>query len=129
MAIVRLTTCYDNFESHRVLDALEAEGISCFATNENFTNLMPIYNGMLGSGIQIMIDEKDLEKSNELLELMKSGNTLVCPYCNSENVTFGLGVERNTKIAQIAVSLLMLFPVGRNSYTYYCKDCKKDFNP
>jgi len=127
MAVVRLTTCYDHFESHRIVDVLESEGIQCFVTNENFTTLLPIYNGMLGSGIQVMIDETDLEKAQVLLEEIQPKEVLVCPYCESKNIAFGLGVDRNLKIAQIVTSLITLVPVGRNSFTYYCKDCKKDF--
>lgn len=127
MAIVRLTTCNDIYESHKIQDLLEAEGIECFTTNEHITTLMPIYNGMMGAGIQVMVDDSDLEKATELLQLMTQGDTLVCPYCGSENIGFGLGAEKRHKIVQIIISLVLLVPFGRESYTHYCKDCNKDF--
>lgn len=51
MNTIRLTTCNDSFEANLIKDKLENEGIECFLTNENFTSLFPIYNGILGSGI------------------------------------------------------------------------------
>lgn len=127
MSVVRLTTCNDIYESHQIQDLLEAEGIECFATNEHITTLMPIYNGMLGAGIQIMVDETDLDKATALLKSIAQNGTLVCPFCGSENIGFGLGSEKRNKIVQIVISLLLLIPLGRESYTHYCKDCNKDF--
>jgi len=38
-------------EAHMIKGRLLNEGIDCFLTNENITNLMPHYNNMLGSGV------------------------------------------------------------------------------
>lgn len=127
MAIIRLTTCYNYLEAHRIVDVLESAEIQCFTTNENLSTLMPIYNGMLGSGIQVMIHEEDLEQARALLEAIQPKQIIKCPYCDSQNIAFGLGAKPLKKIIQIVISLTMLAAVGRSSYTYYCKDCKQDF--
>lgn len=127
MAIIRLITCNDHLEAHRIADVLESAEIQCFITNENISTLMPIYNGMLGSGIQVMIHEEDLEQAQLLLEEIQPKQIVNCPYCESQNIGFGLGVRPFKKIMQIVVSVVTLVPMGRSSYTYYCKDCKQDF--
>ena len=67
MATIRLTTCDNAVEANMIKNLLTNEGITCFLTNENFTSLMPNYTGMMGAGIQIMIDEKDAEKASGFL--------------------------------------------------------------
>ncbi len=105
---------------------LENESIECFLTNENFTTLMPIYNGMLGSGIQIMINEEDSERAIELLS-KQSAEGLKCPYCGSENVIFGLGKKKFKKIVIVILSALSAIPFNNIRNTYYCNDCKIEF--
>jgi Putative prokaryotic signal transducing protein len=127
MSIIRLTTCFDSFEANLIKGKLQDEGIICFLTNENFTTLFPIYNGLLGSGIQVMIDEIDLEKSLEIIKYNQTSVEVRCPNCNSNQITFSIGHKPITRILTIILSLLIWIPFGNIKKTYYCKNCKTKF--
>ena len=127
MSIIRLTTCNTTIEANMVKHTLENEEIECFLTNNNFTTLMPGYNGMLGAGIQIMIEEKDLEKATKLLNIEENTGIIKCPNCNSENISFGLGINSMRKVFFAILSAFISIPMGNIRNTYFCKDCKQDF--
>jgi len=127
MAIIRLTTCNSIIEAYFLKNSLENENIDCFLTNENFTTLVPIYNGMLGAGIQLMIDEKDYVKSSELIHKPAANDRILCPNCNSTNISFGFGSKKGLKTLGVVMSLITLVPFGNIKRYYYCKDCKCEF--
>lgn len=127
MSILRLTTCNNIIEANMVKHTLENEEIECFLTNNNFTTLMPGYNGMLGAGIQIMIEEKDFEKATKLLNIEEKTEILKCPNCNSVDISFGLGENKLRKIFFAFLSAFLGTPMGNIRNTYYCKTCKQDF--
>jgi len=127
MSIIRLTTCYNIIEANMLKNNLENEEIECFLTNENFTTLMPGYRGMLGAGIQIMIEEENYERATQLLNIKENPEIIRCPKCNSENVSFGLGKNRTTKLFFAILSALITVPLGNIESTYYCKNCNQDF--
>lgn len=126
MNYVRLITCENTIEANLVKGRLENEGINCFLTNENFANLMPHYNRILGAGVQIMINETDLEKAVELLELNKN-KELYCPNCNSKNVKVSLGKNKFKKIFAIILSLFSGVPFNNINSINRCADCKTEF--
>jgi len=126
MAIINLTTCNTSIEANMIKGLLDSEGIECFLTNENFTTLMPGYNGMLGSGIQVMIDEAEYERATEILS-KQTTEELKCPNCGSENIIFGLGEKKFKKIVVVILSALFAIPFNNIRNTYYCKDCKTEF--
>jgi hypothetical protein len=127
MKTIRLITCNDSFEANLIKDKLEDEGIECFLTNENFTSLFPNYNGILGSGIQVMIDEKDLERATEIIQDKRSAQVIKCPNCDSDQVTSSIGYKSVNKILTILLSLLIWIPFGNIKNTYYCKNCNVEF--
>lgn len=126
MKSVRLLTCENSVEANLIKGRLENEGINCFLTNENFSNLMPHFNRILGAGVQVMIDETDLEKAIELLEL-RGEKALICPNCNSKNVTISLGKNKIKKIFTIIFSLLLFIPFNNINSINHCVDCKNEF--
>ncbi|MEI8085314.1 MAG: DUF2007 domain-containing protein [Paludibacter sp.] len=127
MSIIRLTTCNNIVEANFIKNNLENEEIECFLTNEISSTLIPAYNGMLGAGIQIMIEEKDFETASKLISHSESEKTIQCPNCNSTNITFGLGQSKFKKYLLIALSLLIIIPLGNLKGNYQCKDCKHNF--
>ena len=127
MAIVRLTTCDSIIEANFLKDMLDNENIECFLTNENFTTLAPFYNGIMGAGIQIMIDEKDFAISSKLINKPNSVDQLICPNCNSTNISFGFGNKKGLKVLGVILSLLVFVPFGNIKKYYHCNDCKSDF--
>lgn len=127
MAIIRLTTCTSAIEANLLKNLLENEGIECFLTNENFSTLMPGYTGMLGSGVQIMIDENDKEKSLEIIGQKQNKDVIKCPKCGSENIGFSLGENKMKKIFLVILSIFLFIPFNNIKSTFYCKDCKNVF--
>lgn len=126
MAVIRLMTCNSAFEANLIKTRLIDEDIECFLTNENFTTLLPGTNGMLGAGVQVMIDEKDKERANAIIKPENSTITK-CPNCGSENIVLGLGKKKVSKILFIFISVISTMPFNNIKRTYYCKDCKTDF--
>jgi hypothetical protein len=126
MSIIRLTTCYNIIEANMLKDVLENENIECFLTNENFTTLMPGFNGMLGAGIQIMIEEENYDKAYNLIEKNDS-EAILCPNCNSANISIGLGRNKFKKITIAILSALIGTPLGNLGSTYCCKNCQTEF--
>lgn len=127
MATIILTTCNNTFEANLLKGMLENNGIRSFLINENFSNLMPQFNGMLGAGVQIRIEESDLERANELISSQPTANEMVCPNCNSSNITFGLGTNRIRKSFVVVLSLFSGVPFGNIRNMYCCRDCGTEF--
>lgn len=127
MSVIRLTTCNNSIEANMLKNLLENEGIECFLTNEYFSNMMPGYSGMMGAGVGVMIDDKDLETAQKVLAGSASEQKKVCPYCGSEDIVFGLGRRKLGKIAVILLSLLLIIPFGNIRKKYFCKTCRSEF--
>lgn len=128
MSTTRLITCENLTEAYLIKGKLNNEGIDCFLTNENFTNLMPIYNNMLGAGIQIFVDDNDLDKARALIndKLEPDNGDLDCPYCGSKEIELGIGENKRLKIFNILLSLLAFIPLGNMKPKYFCKNCRKE---
>jgi len=126
----RLITIDSLTEAHILKGRLLNEGIDCFLTNENFTNLMPLYNNMLGSGIQIFVNEEDFEKARVLLKdrIEPDNLNLVCHNCGSKNIRLGIGKGKIFKFLNIIIAVLAVIPMGNLKPKYYCADCKSEVN-
>ena len=69
-------------------------------------------NGMLGSGIQILVDKDDFERANQILDKGNNRDVQVCPNCNSTNIKYGLGTKhRLKKLLAIFIALVVASPV------------------
>lgn len=127
MQFVRLTTVENSFEANFLKEDLESEGIVCILTNENVTTLIPHMNGILGSGIQVLVAETDLAKANEILAKRATG-IVKCPNCESTNIHFGLGTKNRFKrIVSIFISTVTAMPFNNINNVYYCNDCGTEF--
>ena len=127
MEFVRLSTVGNSFEANFLKEDLESEGISCILTNENVTTLIPHMNGILGSGIQILVAATDLEKANEILKQRVTA-IVKCPNCQSTSINFGLGTKHRFKrIVSIVISALTAMPFNNINNIYYCNDCRTEF--
>lgn len=129
MKTIRLITCDNLSEAYLIKDRLTNEGIDSFVTNENFTNLMPIYNGMMGAGIQVMVKETDLENARAVIKdkLNPSAIDLVCPNCNSTEISIGIGKRKGLMLTNIFLAILTAIPFGNMKPKYYCKSCEQEF--
>lgn len=128
MRFVTVRTVDNSYQAHFIKNMLEDEGIDCIVTNENFTTLMPYLNGILGSGIQILVDKNDVEKAIQVIESKVSKNVQVCPFCNSKNIRYGLGTKHKLKkIIAIIISLVVGSTFRHIQQTYFCSECKLEF--
>lgn len=129
MSIVRLTTCENSIEAQRIIDLLKDSGIECFTTNENFTALLPQYNGLMGAGIQIMIDDRDIEIAKKILLDERPEKINQCPECQSVNIGVKLSGNNSItlKIIYVLYSLVLGEPFGNVKPINYCKSCKAEF--
>ncbi len=126
MKSVRLMTCDSEIQANLIKGRLENEGIRSFLTNENFSTLMPNFNRIMGSGVQVMIDEADVERATEILELNKI-TELICPDCGSNNIKTVLGRSAFTKILVVILSIFSTTPINNIRVTHQCRDCKREF--
>ncbi|HZH74233.1 MAG TPA: DUF2007 domain-containing protein [Mariniphaga sp.] len=128
MKTITLTTCNNSIEANLLKGKLESNGIRCFLVNENFSNLMPHYNGILSTGIDIIIDDEDLEKASKLIMPEVSEKQVICPNCHSTNIKSSFGSNKVLKMMTIFISLLIWVPFGNIKKMYVCKDCKTEFD-
>lgn len=129
MKTISILTCETAFKANIIKGRLNNEGIECFLTNQNFSQLRQNYGNMLGTGIQVIINKKDLKAAHEILKdsLVPANIDLVCPKCGSENISIGLG-KRNGLFLNILIAILMVIPIGNLKPKYYCKDCYEEIN-
>jgi len=128
MKYLNLYTVDNSYEANFIRDDLADEGIECMLTNENFTTLMPHMSGMLGSGIQILVDKDDYDRAKQILNKRNSTDIHVCPNCSSPNIKYGLGTKHPfKKLLALIIALVIASPVRHIRQTYYCRDCKTEF--
>ena len=128
MKTAKVLTCDNHAEAHIMQGRLENEGIDCFFFFLNATTILPQFNNMLGSGIQLIVREEDLEKARIILKdiIEPDNNKLVCPNCGSTNIGLGLGKGKFIKLFNILIAVLMAIPMGNLKPKYYCRDCKTE---
>ena len=125
--IVKLMSCTNNTEADMIMNMLANDGIECFANNQNTSTMMSQYSGIMGMSVDIMINESDMAHARELLSLATHPE-LVCPKCNSKNITYTFGHSRFKKIFLIIVSILTVTPIGQlTKNARKCKDCGEKF--
>lgn len=130
MRFTNLCTVDNSYEANFIREDLNEQGIQCIVTNENFTALMPHMNGILGSGIQILVAQDDLEIAKQIIEKRAKEEVAVvtCPHCNSKNIKYGLGTKHRLKrIMGMVIALVIATPARHIKLTYYCNDCKTEF--
>ncbi|WP_422359492.1 DUF2007 domain-containing protein [Reichenbachiella sp.] len=124
MKLTLLTTCDNSIDANLMRTKLEHEGIPCFLNNENFTNLMPNYYNLFGSGVRVMVPDEFLEQAKEILQL--SDGVLKCPNCKSENIS-----NKNKPLLEtikvIFIGIFFAAPVGNLITNFCCDDCKTEF--
>lgn len=121
-------TCADAVKANIIKGKLESEGIHCFLTNENSATIAPHHFMVSDAGVQVFINESDLENANEILKTNSdSQKDLKCPECGSANISLTLGKNKILKALKIFFSLLAMMPQGKSQYAYFCKNCKTEF--
>ena len=116
---------YDTvMQANLVKTKLDAYGLPCFLTEENFTSWYPIRNDLF-PGVRLHVFEKDVERVREVLEDSPlSTDAILCPECNSSNVT--IEARENAKDGDLISMLTSLVSIPRK--VYYCHDCKHEWD-
>jgi hypothetical protein len=102
---------------------LDAFGIPCFLTDENFVALYPIRNEVF-PGIRLHIFEKDRAHVNEILKDEVS-IVRVCPVCRSTDIAYEPSRKSITAYVISEILMGLFLPVKK---VYRCQDCKREFN-
>ena len=128
MKTAKLITCDNQIKANLIKSRLENEGIHAYLINENFTSLMPNFYGMLGAGVQVIVNRKDYEKSLIIIQdELKPKEVVICPNCQSKNIEITLGTKRWNKFVIMLLSILAFLPFNNIKTSYHCRDCQTDF--
>lgn len=120
MPQILLTTCNTVLEAQMLQDKLANHGIASTISHEN----SQYYNkGGFRLGVQIHIEETDLEAARELL-LGKDQTS--CPHCGSQNIRVSLGPTKLVRAINVILSLFLAMHIG-NKNKMECRVCKRGF--
>lgn len=124
MSLSELVTFDNSLTANILKSKLENEGIPCFLNNENFTNIMPLYFNMLGSGVRVMVPTDQIERARKIAKIDQG--ELTCPNCGSINIMNS--VERTSSKLKLALIAIFLFlPIGNLLNNYTCMNCEHQF--
>ncbi len=111
-------------EANLAKTKLDAYGIPCFLTEENFTSWYPLRNNIF-PGVRLHIFEKDIEEVRTILEHQQQESIIKCPHCGA--VQLEQDEPAWKRMYASAVLLIgMILPI--DSADYHCKNCGKDFD-
>jgi hypothetical protein len=101
---------------------LDAFGIPCFLTDENFVGLYPIRNEVF-PGIRLHIFEKD---KTQVKEILKEETAIIraCPACRSTDIVYEPSGKSITTYVISEILMGLFLPVKK---VYRCEDCKREF--
>jgi hypothetical protein len=113
---------YDTvIKANLVKTKLDAYGIPCFLTEENFTSWYPLRNDIF-PGVRLHIFEKDADRVRELLdENHLDTDPILCTRCNSKNVLIEDTV--NADGWHLLPVILFVSSLPANKKIYHCHDC------
>lgn len=120
-------TAFDTtVEANLAKTKLDAYGIPCFLSDENFVNLYPIRNEVF-PGTRLHIFESDAARVSELLNetpKLETDGEIQCPVCKSKKVS--LVTSRKGWFAWLLASILFaLIPQKR---VFHCIICGTEFD-
>lgn len=119
-----LATFPNSIDAHLLRAKLESEGIRCFLVNETFSDMLPIYYGLLGAGVQVVIGKEDMDKAREYHPT--HAYKVICPSCGSEHIHFKYAkIQR--KLVLLFVGLILSSLIGNLLLDSQCDDCNAEF--
>jgi DNA-directed RNA polymerase subunit RPC12/RpoP len=104
---------------------LDAYGIPCFLTDENFVSLYPIRNELF-PGIRLHVFEKDIEAARAVLseQSIIENEINVCPYCRSKKVE---KVNSRKSVLSAVITSLLIGLFFNPKQVFQCMDCMREF--
>ncbi len=106
---------------------LDAYGIPCFVTEENFGNLYPLQNPRF-SGVRLHVFEKDQEQARQVLNenlILAEQEQSRCPRCHSVNIT--RASDRPFKYRLVALVFYVITAIIPPKKAYHCRNCQHNF--
>jgi hypothetical protein len=115
-------------EANLAKSKLDAADIQCFVDNENY-----LYSRPMGC-VNLQVWEKDREQALTVLGLTAIPDetdetndiTVVCPYCKSENVNYGINRNRANAFFIAGIFFMQSLPFYKKKI-YYCNACQRHF--
>lgn len=125
MHLVTIKTCDSIQEAYLIKGSLENEGIKCFIQNEHIASLIPHYSGMMGAGVNLVINAKELSKAREILGVQDKAIT--CPNCGSMKYKFGFRKRYIPLFLVVIISLLSAMPFLNIKVKRVCSACGTEY--
>ncbi|MDR0420589.1 MAG: DUF2007 domain-containing protein [Prevotellaceae bacterium] len=116
-------------EANLAKSKLDAAGIQCFIDNENYLYSRPV------GYVNLQVWEKDKEQALTILDLTATPDdeteetndiTVICPYCKSHNVSYGINRDKTNAFFVTGMFFLQSLPFYKKKI-YYCNACQKHF--
>lgn len=140
--IVVYQTFMDPIHANIVKGLLDSYGIECFLSDENMVTLNAMYCAAIG-GVKLNVFEKDIGRINTIVESdniqqepifvnEKDDDKIICPKCNSVNVSYGGSVNKKfgfwnvLVISVISIFMFLMYPFSMRK-AYHCFDCNHEF--
>ncbi len=115
-------------QAYLIKGKLEDNGIFCYLTNENTSQVAPHYS-VMGVWMDLMIRKEDLDNALQILcdgdekKLLELQGWRFCPNCGSNHLRNKIS---KGKIAQ--AGFMLLFNLGfKSNDTYECSNCGTTF--
>ena len=127
----------DPINANIIKGLIESYGIECFLSDENIVNINALYSYAVG-GVKLNVFEKDIDWITSILQSEnipfepenygdEEKSKLVCPFCKSQNVSYGGSVKRKFGYADILISFTAtVYPITMRK-TFHCFDCDCEF--
>jgi hypothetical protein len=113
---------YDTvMEANLAKTKLDAFGVPCFLTDENFTGFYPFRNNVF-PGVRLHIFERDSDQVAEMLTDIPIVRR--CPHCQSENIERDVSKNRSMNILT-ALTWGILTP---GAMVFRCLACAREFD-
>lgn len=119
-------------EAEIIKGRLEAEGIKAFLKDKITIDTDPLVSNAIG-GIKLNVLAEDEAKARAILESISSyalddnGNTLICPNCNSHNISLYSTFSDFKSFFSFLIGFISGTLPLTARYKYLCDDCDTSF--
>lgn len=122
MAYKRLITLTNEVEASMLVNILESSGMKVIVSNIHFSRLYPHYYNILGSGVNVFVDENDYEDASEYISKEYYTKNKCCPNCESTSLKIkGLPATKNKLLLFFAI--FNSIPFNNINSEYVCQNC------
>ena len=125
--IVVLRIFENSIDANIAKTKLDANGIQCFLTEENVSNLFPMQSIKL-FGVRLHVFDKDRDQADHILsnQIFIDREELACPRCQSAKIEMEYSRRLLYRVLTLAIGLMAFIglPIPK---VYRCQDCSHEF--